>query len=239
MDRKLTALICSIALIPCSARAQVMQKAVVNTVAPVSGGSNPALVAGAGGQCKGSTFSSTSQACGSALTGTLNDWIYITANVASGTISANASGCTVSFTGDTQTNGTQHFWGKITSGGACTPSVSVVSGVLIQMVAVEITNTSGIDVHNGITNNGFTASVTCPTVTTGFANDLVLCGMADTSANTASFTAGSGFALGTTQPSGFGIAIEAGTVAVAGSSTPTASYGATGTLTSGTVAFKP
>lgn len=202
------------------------------------GGSAPSTVA----SCSHSDFSTTTSACATNLTGTLNDWIYVI-GFGSGTLSVQiAAGGTCVVT--TWNNGTaatsvQQFWGKITTGGGtCKPQVTATVSGSMMLASGEVTGASTVDVNGGITG-AFTNTVTCPSVTTTVSNDLVLCGILDSGASIGTFTATGGATNLITQPAAFGASIEFQTKATAGSIAPTATYTATSALGSGTVAFSP
>jgi hypothetical protein len=224
----------------CSGTSHAQYIAVFATQEP-SGGTAPSF---SGSGCGGNGFSETAQACTTNLPGTLNDYIVMAGFGGSGTLSASiASGgtCAVSsWSNATSTGSMNVFWGKITTGGAtCKPQFNDTASGSIQMVAGEVTGTTGVDVSGGAAD-AFTTSPTCSSVTTTLANDLVVCPLVDSGAESASFTATGGATNLLSQPFGFGASIQYQTKASAGTIAPTATYsGGTTTIYFGTVAFHP
>lgn len=186
--------------------------------------------------CSNNGFASSLTCAYSSVT--VGNILYIT-GVGAATLSV--SGCGITWTSDTG-GGAIQSTGTVTSTGACTVTLSGGSTSGMSVSGVEIQHASGVDVRGTPTSQGFigaNTSFNCPAVTTTANGDLVLCGLVDTSGNSGTYTAGSGYSLAVASGGSKVSGIEDGTKASAGAVTPTAKYSVGTNITTGTVAVNP
>lgn len=172
-----------------------------------------------------------------------NKLLFIMHASAGGQVVTGTAGiCDGTWTLDTPETGIFMATSTATGSGSCTVTLTATSGTL-DLMGVEIANSSGIDVRSsGTTSQGFHSAnqaFNCPAVTTTVDKDLVLCLYYDSDINAGVPTAGSGFTIavtGTTPTMG----IESGIKTPAGAITPAYAGLSTGsTPHTGTIAYKP
>ncbi len=205
------------------------------------GGSAPSLD---GTTCTGQTFSAASQTCvfnNNLVSGRGIQMVYFAGSGGTPTI----SGCGITWTTDTGSHNINTATGIAASSAACTVTITAASGTpSMGVVGAEIQNTSGVDVRSGSNVSVISATATvafnCPAVTTTVNNDLVFCLLSDANGNNGTYTAGTGFTLGSVT-AGFKTAFETETLASAGAVTPQAIYSlnAVGAMATSTIAWKP
>lgn len=202
--------------------------------------------------CNGSNFGATTQTCvfGSNVAST--SIIYIQAEIiATTTISLSGSGAGCSgMTITTNTNTPFHQsgstaiegWGRPSSG-ACTITVTGGASASQSISAVEYgPSTGGVDnmvdlqLQSTITSG---SNISCPAITTASTNERVVCAMNDLDAGAGTYTGGSGFTPIDAQGTNYGWLFESQAKAAAGSITPVATYSATKSFATGSIAIDP
>ena len=167
---------------------------------------------------------------------------------AGATITLTASGGSLTWAHNTIAHGggatAELMWAPTTGAASVTATVTSAnfSSGDMEVTGNEYKGATGIDVNSVETLTGSIGSgstITCPSVTTTNANDLVVCGLMDPGLNGNAYTAtGTGYAIDV-QSASFGQAIESGAKAVAGAIAPTATYSGTATHMTATIAFHP
>jgi hypothetical protein len=151
------------------------------------------------------------------------------------------AGCGLTWTSDTAQNGAFMATGVGGAEGVCALTVSNTGTANLSITAVEVRNTSGIDVRGTTIANGSItggSTISAPSLTTTANNDLVLGLFFDTGAGGGSFTAAVGYKteaelLSSSQDN----LIESIQQPTAGGIQPTATNNTTSTFTSASVAM--
>lgn len=197
-------------------------------------------------QCSGISFGVTSVTCvmSSSVASTNDVLIFAMESTATGTLTI--SGCGATWTTQTASpSGSNQAISVGTSptAGPCTITASYSGGASGQISrgAIDVTGTTGTDVIGTLSQTGYItggSTITGTSVTTTYANDLVISVLLEQSFGSGAFTAGSGFSLtgGVNQHS---VGIQIGTQATAGTSNPTATNTDSSAYTRNTVSVHP